>query len=95
MKQYWIYILSNENHTIFYTGITNDLIKRVYTHKHKLIEGFTSRYSIGTLLYFESTSDPKVAIEREKQIKKYSQKKKIKLILTTNPSMKDLYDEIA
>jgi putative endonuclease len=95
MKQYYIYILSNSSRTIFYTGITNDLIRRVYEHKHKLVEGFTSRYGVNVLLYFETSNDAIAAIEREKQIKKYSQKKKLALITKTNINFNDLYDEIS
>ena len=95
MKQYYIYILSNSSHTVFYTGITNDLVRRVYEHKQKLVEGFTSRYGINVLLYFEISKDATSAIEREKQIKKYSQNKKLDLILKTNINLNDLYDNIA
>jgi len=94
MKSYYIYITSNTNLSIFYTGITNDLKRRIYEHKNKLTSGFTSRYNLGKLLYFEECFDPESAITREKQIKKYSQKKKIELIQKQNPGMYDLYDQI-
>jgi putative endonuclease len=93
MKQHYIYILSNSSHTVFYTGVTNDLARRVYEHKQKLVEGFTSRY-INVLLYFEISKDVTSAIEREKQIKKYSRKKKLDLILKMNINLNDLYDNI-
>ena len=94
MKSYFVYILANKNRSIFYTGVTNDLIRRVYEHKTKAVEGFTSRYSISYLLYFEIFKDPESAIVREKQIKKYSQKKKVNLIQTTNVGMNDLFDSL-
>ncbi|MCX6810245.1 MAG: GIY-YIG nuclease family protein [Candidatus Berkelbacteria bacterium] len=91
---YYIYITSCTNHTLFYSGVTNNLVKRIYQHKNKVVDGYTARYNLDKLLYFEECSDPLVAIEREKQIKKYSQKKKIALIMKNNPGMRDLYDEI-
>ncbi len=94
MNDYYVYILSNKIQSIFYTGITNDLLRRVYEHKYKLVEGFTSRYNISELMYFEKTPDPESAIIREKQIKKYSQKKKIELIQLTNPGMNNIYDQV-
>lgn len=94
MNEYYIYILSNKNHTVFYTGFTNDLIRRVYEHKNKLVEGFTYRYNVDRLLYYETCPDPESAIMREKQIKKYSQKKKIALIQSINIGMNDLYDQL-
>jgi len=88
MKEYYVYILSNKRGT-FYTGVTNDLERRVYQHKNKLIEGFTKRYNITSLVYHESTNDVTVAIAREKQIKGLLGSKKIKLIKTMNPKWED------
>ena len=77
-----------------YTGITNDLLKRVYEHKQELVEGFTRRYHIHTLVYFEEFSDPQTAITREKQLKKWKRNWKIRLIQKNNPIWKDLYENI-
>lgn len=93
-KQYFVYITSCTNHSVFYTGITNDLIRRIYEHKNKITKGYTSKYNLNKLLYYEEFSDPLNAISREKQVKKYSQKKKINLIQKKNPGMYDLYDQI-
>ena len=93
-KSYYIYILSSTNHSIFYTGVTNDLLRRTYGHKNKVVPGYTSKYNLNKLLYYEEYLDPENAIAREKQVKKYSQVKKIKLIQKFNPGMIDLYDGI-
>lgn len=93
-KSYFVYITSCTNNTLFYTGITNDLNRRIYEHKNKLVDGYTSRYNLNKLLYYEEFFDPENAIIREKQIKKYSQSKKIKLIQKQNPGMYDLCDNI-
>jgi putative endonuclease len=89
MKDYFVYILTNKSKTL-YTGITNDLNRRVYEHKNKLIEGFTKKYNISKLVYFEMFNNPDDAIKREKQIKGWLRKKKIDLIESTNPEWKDL-----
>jgi putative endonuclease len=89
MKEYYVYIMSNKSHTL-YTGTTNDLEYRVYQHKHKLIDGFTKRYNITQLVFFESTDDVSVAIEREKRIKNMLRARKIELITAMNPQWKDL-----
>lgn len=91
---YYVYITSCANLILFYTGITNNLVRRIYQHKSKAVVGYAARYNLDKLLYFEECNDPMVAIEREKQIKKYSQKKKIALIIENNPGMYDLYDQI-
>ena len=93
-EQFYVYIMTNHNNTVLYTGITSDLKKRIYEHKHKLIEGFTTRYNIDKLVYFEIFSDSYHAISREKQIKSGSRKKKILLIESVNPDWKDLSDQI-
>lgn len=94
-ENFFVYIASNKNETVFYTGVTNDLVRRMTEHRDKSIAGFTSRYNISKLLYYEETPDPRSAIEREKQIKKYSRKKKLDLILKQNPNMQNLFDLIA
>jgi putative endonuclease len=94
MKQYYIYILTNQYHTVFYVGVTNNLIRRVYEHKNKLVKGFTAKYNINKLVYYEVFSDVRDAIYREKQIKSWSRKKKIEMIEKFNPEWKDLYEEI-
>ena len=86
--------MTNRNNTVIYTGVTNDLKRRVYEHKEKSIDGFTKKYNINKLVYFEITNDVYSAIQREKQIKAGSRKKKIDLINTKNNEWKDLYDEI-
>ncbi|MCB4792133.1 MAG: GIY-YIG nuclease family protein [Elusimicrobia bacterium] len=93
-KQYYIYIMTNKNNTVLYTGVTNDIIKRVYEHKNKVLEGFTKRYNIIKLVYYEVYSDIKNAIAREKQIKGGSRSKKIDLINSSNKMWKDLYLEL-
>lgn len=93
-KNFYIYILSNKYHTVFYTGVCGNLIKRVYEHKHKLVEGFTQRYNINKLLYYESTDNVQSAILREKQIKDYRRSKKLELIHKINFKMSDLYEEL-
>ncbi|MCB0749469.1 MAG: GIY-YIG nuclease family protein [Ignavibacteriae bacterium] len=91
-SQYFVYIMTNSKNNVLYTGITNNLIRRVYEHKEKLIKGFTSRYNVKKLVYFEEFKDPLSAIAREKQIKAGSRKKKIDLILSMNQNWKDLSD---
>ena len=92
---YYVYILSNSNKNVIYTGITNDLIRRVYEHKNHLDKsGFTARYNVENLVYYESTNDVESAIEREKQIKGWNRKRKNKLIESKNPNWEDLYPSI-
>jgi len=93
-KQYYVYIMTNKWKTVLYTGVTNDLIRRVYQHKNKLIEGFTSRYNLDQLVYYEIHSDIRMAIEREKQIKAGSRKGKLEVINTTNHDWSDLCGEL-
>ncbi|MBA2124542.1 excinuclease ABC subunit C [bacterium Unc6] len=94
-KQYYVYIMTNKRNTVLYTGITGDLIKRVYEHKQKIAEGFTKKYNIDKLVYYAVFDDPENAITREKQIKAGPRKNKIQLIEGMNPGWKDLYGEIA
>ncbi|MEK7449306.1 MAG: GIY-YIG nuclease family protein [Planctomycetota bacterium] len=93
MKQYYVYIMTNRSKTL-YIGVTNDLRRRVYEHKQKLIGGFIQKYNITRLVYFEETSDVRSAIDREKQLKGWLRKKKIALIETLNPCWKDLAEEL-
>ena len=93
--QYYVYILSNDHNTVLYTGVTNDLLRRVYEHKNHLDKGsFTAQYNIEKLVYFEVTSDVNAAIKREKQIKGWNRKRKNKLIESKNPNWDDLYHAI-
>jgi len=93
-KQYYIYIMSNKHHTALYTGVTNELKRRVYEHKQKMADGFTRKYNITKLVYYEVYEDPINAISREKQIKGGSRQKKIELINSTNRHWADLYEEL-
>lgn len=93
-KQSYLYILTNKHNTVLYTGVTNNLIRRIYEHKNKLIKGFTSKYNITKLVYYELFDDIVEAIKREKQIKGGSRTKKINLIKSINPEFRDLYEEI-
>jgi putative endonuclease len=88
-KQYYVYIMTNYAHTL-YTGVTNDLERRVYEHKMKLVPGFTSRYGLTSLVYYEVTGDVESAIIREKQIKGWLRSKKVALVESVNPEWKDL-----
>jgi putative endonuclease len=83
MRDYYVYIMTNHSRTL-YTGVTNDLRRRMYEHKQKRVPGFTSNYNINRLVYFETTSDVRVAIAREKQIKGWLRAKKIALIESAN-----------
>ncbi|MCA9772946.1 MAG: GIY-YIG nuclease family protein [Myxococcales bacterium] len=89
MSDYYVYVLANRRRRL-YTGVTNDLERRVWEHKHGVAKGFTKRYNINRLVYFEDTSDPTAAIEREKQIKGRLRAKKVALIESMNPEWKDL-----
>lgn len=93
MKQYYVYILASKSQVI-YVGVTNDLIRRVYEHRECLTEGFTKRYNVKQLVYYEETSDVYSAITREKEIKGWTRAKKVNLINSKNPLWKDLWKEI-
>ncbi|MBI4976121.1 MAG: GIY-YIG nuclease family protein [Spirochaetes bacterium] len=86
--------MTNKNNTVLYTGVTNDLVRRVYEHKEKVVDGFTKRYNVTKLVYFEPFDDIEYAIIREKQIKGGSRRKKIDLIENINKEWRDLYTEI-
>ena len=87
--RYFVYIMTNVSRTL-YTGVTNNLVRRVYEHKNKIIPGFTSRYNITELVYFEETSDVQAALTREKEIKGWRRAKKSQLIASVNPKWLDL-----
>ena len=93
-KQGYVYILFNRKNGTLYVGVTSDLIKRIYQHKNKLIEGFAKKYGVDKLGYYEIYNDIESAIAREKQIKAGSRKKKIDLIEKINPNWNDLYDSL-
>jgi putative endonuclease len=86
--------MTNKNNTVLYTGVTNDLKRRVYEHKNKLVKGFTKKYNISKLVHYEAFSDPENAIIREKQIKGGSRQKKLDLINDRNPAWEDCYEKI-
>ena len=92
---YYVYILTNKNNTVLYTGVTRDFIRRVYEHKNNADpKSFTAKYKVHKLVYFEETSDVKAAIEREKQIKSWKREQKVALIMQSNPRYLDLYSQI-
>lgn len=93
-KQYYIYILANASGRVLYVGVTNDLKRRVYEHKTKSAEGFTSRYNISKLVYYEVCEDAYTAISREKQIKGGSREDKVHLVRKMNQSWTDLYESL-
>ncbi len=93
-EQFYIYIMTNQYNTTLYTGVTNDLKRRVMQHKQEVVEGFTKRYHVHKLVYYEITDSIKVAIAREKQIKAGSRQKKLDLINGLNKEWKDLADDL-
>ena len=93
-SQYCVYIMTNAHHTVLYTGITNNLARRVYEHKNGLGSTFVKKYNVHKLVYYEIGNDVNSTIAREKQIKGGSRKKKIELINSLNPEWNDLYEEI-
>jgi len=94
MNQYYVYILASKRNGTLYTGVTSDLVKRCYEHKQDMVEGFTKRYQVHTLVYYEVHNDVNEAINREKQIKKWNRSWKIRSIEEKNPQWRDLYDDI-
>jgi putative endonuclease len=94
LKNPSIYILASKKNGTLYTGVTSDLIKRIYQHKNNEIDGFTKRYSVKTLVYFEQSENMLTAIAREKQLKKWNRSWKINLIEKCNPNWNDLYCEL-
>jgi len=93
-RNYYVYIMTNERNTVLYTGVTNDLKRRVYEHKEKLIGGFTKKYNVTRLVYYEVHEDARGAISREKQLKGGSRRKKIELVNGENATWRDLYGDI-
>jgi putative endonuclease len=93
MKNYYIYILASKKNGTLYIGMTNDLVRRIFEHKSGSIEGFTKKYSVDKLVYFESTTDVNEAIAREKRLKKWKRQWKIDLIEKSNPDWRDLSDD--
>ena len=91
---YYVYILSNWDDSVLYIGVTSNLPRRLYEHKHGLAEGFTKKYNVHKLVYFESTTNAYSAIEREKQLKKWRREKKNNLIISQNPLWKDLSETL-
>ncbi len=91
---YYVYILTNFKNSVLYVGVTNDLQRRVYEHREKLVEGFTKRYDVWKLVYYEEGDDVTAAIEREKQLKGGSRARKLALIKETNPTWRDLFHEL-
>lgn len=92
---YYVYILANKTNGVLYTGVTRDLVRRVYEHRNHLDkDSFTAKYNVTKLVYFEETSDVEAALEREKQIKSWKRERKMALIMETNPRMLDLYEHI-
>ena len=94
-KRFYVYILTNWKNTVLYTGVTSDLLRRIYVHKQKLVKGFTSKYNVNKLVYFEEYSDSLNAIQREKQIKAGSRARKNKLVDEVNPQWRDLFEDLS
>ena len=94
MKSMYVYMMTNQHNTTLYTGVTNDLVRRVYEHKNKMHKGFTSRYNLNKLVYYEIYDDEITAIQREKVLKGGSRERKNELVNSMNPDWKDLYDLI-
>ncbi len=90
----YVYIITNEKNGTLYIGVTNNLVRRVYEHKNKLLDGFSSKYDLNRLVYFEVFDDEENAIKREKQLKRYNRNWKKDLIEKSNPEWNDLYDEV-
>ncbi len=94
-EYFYVYILASKRNGTLYTGVTNDLVRRVYEHKADVTAGFTQEYGVHKLVYFEQYSSPRDAIQREKNIKHWVRRWKVELIEKSNPAWRDLYDEIA
>ena len=92
-RRYYVYLMTNWNHRVMYVGVTNDLVRRLYEHKSKLVKGFTEKYNVDKLVYFEETNDVQSALAREKEIKKWRREKKNALVVSVNPEWKDLVEE--
>ncbi len=95
MKNYYVYIMATEKGGTLYVGVTSDLLKRIHQHKDDLVAGFTSKYGVHRLVYYEQTEDVESALSREKRIKKWRRRWKIELIERANPGWRDLYCELS
>lgn len=95
LRQFYVYIMTNARNTTTYIGVTNDLLRRVYEHKQQMIEGFTKRYQLEKLVYYEVCDTAEQAITREKQLKNWHRNWKHNLIAELNPEWRDLYDRLA
>ena len=93
MKEYYVYIMASKRNGTLYIGVTNNLVRRVSEYKNHILKGFTSKYNVYHLVYYESTDDISRAIEREKQMKKWKRKWKLELIESVNPDWQDLYQD--
>jgi len=93
-QQYYVYIMTSKRNTVLYTGVTNDLRRRVYEHREKLVDGFTRKYNVTKLVYYEIFQDPENAIMREKHLKAGSRQKKIALINQINKEWRDLHEQL-
>jgi len=93
-RQYYVYVLTNRTNRVLYVGVTNNLERRIFEHKNKLVEGFTKKYNLNKLVYYEATNDIDGALEREKQLKNWHRNWKINLINSSNPAWKDLSDNL-
>lgn len=93
MKNYYVYILTNWNNKVMYIGVTNDLQRRLFEHQSGLVDGFTKKYNVHRLVYFEHTNDVNAAIAREKQLKGWTRAKKNELVETLNPDWRDLSED--
>ena len=91
MNTYYVYILTNKSDKVMYVGVTNDLERRIHEHRSGLVDGFTKRYKVHKLVYFEETNDVNAALAREKQLKGWTRQKKNDLVATMNPTWKDLF----
>ncbi|HRX63847.1 MAG TPA: GIY-YIG nuclease family protein [Candidatus Absconditabacterales bacterium] len=94
MKNYYTYILSTKYNKMLYIGVTNNLVRRIYEHKNKLVKGFTAKYNIDKLVYYEETGDINIALNREKELKGWLRSRKDDLINKINPNWDDLYENI-
>ena len=95
MSGYWVYVLTNRPRSTLYIGVTNNLVRRTYEHREGLVKGFTLRYGLKILVYFERYDSPDAAIQREKNIKHWSRTWKLQLVESANPQWRDLYNDIA
>ena len=93
-KRFFVYIMSNKKNGTLYVGVTNNIVRRVYEHKNKLIDGFSKKYNLTNLVYFECVDNAEAAIHREKCIKKWNREWKIQLIEENNPEWEDLYNSL-